>query len=92
MKRCVFLSIDQKIGLLTKDALAKEDVMSLAGCSRTKAYEIMKTARDLYFGKAGCFVNRITPSSYCKVMGTTLGEQLSALEAARVARLNHEAD
>ena len=83
MKRDSFVSIKEKIGLLTKDALTKEDVMVLAGCSRTKAYEIMKTARDFYSGRAGCFVNRITPASYCKAVGTSLDEQLSYLERAR---------
>lgn len=86
------MTIEEKLSLLLKDSLSIKDVMALSGRGRTKAYQIMKTARDVYNGKAGCFVNYITPVSYCKAISSSLEEQLSALEVARVARFNHEAD
>lgn len=77
------LSIERKENLLNKLALSYKEVMELASCSRSKAYQLMKLAKTQHNGQAGMLTNSITPTSLCLVLGTSLEKELAILHKAK---------
>lgn len=70
----------EKIELLIKPSLSIMEVAEIEGCSRRKAFDIMKMCRLAYDGKIPMNCHKITTDSYLRYCGYPKGTWLEIVK------------
>ena len=78
------MSSQERLNLMLKIGIDAKEVQSLVGCSQSYAYKLMKICREEFNGRAGVMSNKITPTSLCKALGTTIEDELHKLKVLDV--------
>ena len=73
------MNLVEKEKYLLKASYDFKDVMALAECKKTKAYEVMEACRKRYRGSIPGRPGAITARSYWEYQGTTIEQEIRLL-------------
>lgn len=76
--------------LLLKPIWNNENICFFAECKKTKAYEIMKVAKQKYNGKVACDSRCVKRDSVLLVMGTSIEREVYLLKILKKGGVNEE--